>query len=487
MSRITPRRVGKICLALSTTAAPTTSVPLFVEDTAELDEILAAAKSKLRIKKKGGHLLNSGTLQPLQDLSVLKEGYPIVLTMEAEQKNCEENSETSHTSQRADKNERGAVDLTWVPILTGKLALWHRPGKKAFPGLKAAGCTTVVTLLYEKEGAGQVITGTKAAGMNSIWCSVAGGSPEHLTSHAAAIADGVQQTHDLLAKGENVMVHCSAGMHRTGCFAWTLLRYIGLSKDEAMETLFCLRKATAEGVGEKRIAIAEKVVLPVLVPELKDQAEQQEASTEATSPTQEDDEAESSGGENDEPEDYDIETLGNPNHAQPVSSDSTPLCDPEEGFVLFHSGSHWGSQWHPSAFVVDGQKYNCAEQYMMAEKARMFGDDVARTKILNTAIPREQKAFGRGVQGFKKSVWSKGARQVVLQGNMAKFSQNEELKAKLLATGNKVIAEASSSDTVWGIGLKASQPQAKIMSKWRGGNWLGEVLMRTRAALKESN
>ena len=33
------------------------------------------------------------------------------------------------------------------------------------------------------------------------------------------------------------------------------------------------------------------------------------------------------------------------------------------------------SQWFKSGFVVDGESYRCAEQYMMAAKARLFGDE----------------------------------------------------------------------------------------------------------------
>ncbi len=35
------------------------------------------------------------------------------------------------------------------------------------------------------------------------------------------------------------------------------------------------------------------------------------------------------------------------------------------------------SQWWPCSFEVDGVYYNCAEQFMMAEKARLFGDEEA--------------------------------------------------------------------------------------------------------------
>ena len=32
------------------------------------------------------------------------------------------------------------------------------------------------------------------------------------------------------------------------------------------------------------------------------------------------------------------------------------------------------SQWWQCKFQVDGAEYSCAEQFMMEEKARMFGD-----------------------------------------------------------------------------------------------------------------
>ncbi|CAN0429120.1 unnamed protein product [Hapterophycus canaliculatus] len=39
--------------------------------------------------------------------------------------------------------------------------------------------------------------------------------------------------------------------------------------------------------------------------------------------------------------------------------------------------------------------YNCVEQYIMTEKARLFGDSHALTLIMNTAEPPAHKSFGR--------------------------------------------------------------------------------------------
>jgi ribA/ribD-fused uncharacterized protein len=162
-----------------------------------------------------------------------------------------------------------------------------------------------------------------------------------------------------------------------------------------------------------------------------------------------------------------------------------PMSDTIErdGFVFFWSG--WPSQWHPARFTVDGEAYDCAEQYMMAEKARLFGDEETRRLILAATHPREQKALGRRVTPFDEARWTGACREVVYLGNLAKFGQNDELRALLLATSGKTLVEASPKDRIWGIGLAADDPRATKRSAWRGKNWLGEALMRVRAELSK--
>ena len=53
------------------------------------------------------------------------------------------------------------------------------------------------------------------------------------------------------------------------------------------------------------------------------------------------------------------------------------------------------SQWTPSPFTVDLVEYTCAEQFVMASNARLFGDDLTLSAILATDDPREHKCFDR--------------------------------------------------------------------------------------------
>jgi ribA/ribD-fused uncharacterized protein len=151
---------------------------------------------------------------------------------------------------------------------------------------------------------------------------------------------------------------------------------------------------------------------------------------------------------------------------------------PTEPFTHFWSGPF--SQWHGCRFVVDGRVYNCTEQYMMEQKAILFGDDEAAEKIRRARHPKEQKSLGRKVRNFDAARWNLVARDIVFAGNWAKFTQDERLKGALLATRGTTLVEASPYDAIWGIGLAESDPRAADRSTWQGTNWLGQVLTAVR-------
>jgi ribA/ribD-fused uncharacterized protein len=141
------------------------------------------------------------------------------------------------------------------------------------------------------------------------------------------------------------------------------------------------------------------------------------------------------------------------------------------------------SQWFHRAFNVDGVTYATAEHFMMAGKARLFGDDASVAAVLSAATPADAKARGRGVRDYDDARWAAARYDHVVNGNVAKFTQHADLAAYLVATGDKVLVEASPSDRVWGIALSASAPEAMDPTKWRGENLLGFALMEVRARL----
>jgi len=156
----------------------------------------------------------------------------------------------------------------------------------------------------------------------------------------------------------------------------------------------------------------------------------------------------------------------------------------KDGFHFFWKGIL--SQWYPSKFVVDGVVYWTAEHWMMSEKARLFGDEETLDEILKADSPKLAKDWGRRVSGFDQRVWNSHCFDIVVQGNIHKFTQNPDLKAKLLGTGHDILVEASTFDNIWGIGLAQDDYFATNPAVWTGKNLLGLALMKVRTLLQET-
>lgn len=144
------------------------------------------------------------------------------------------------------------------------------------------------------------------------------------------------------------------------------------------------------------------------------------------------------------------------------------------------------SQWFEAPFRLNGIHYATAEHYMMAEKARLFDDDATLAKILAAPTPAHAKKLGREVAGFDNARWEARGFDAVVEGNVAKFTQNPAMGEFLRTTGHRVLVEASPVDRVWGIGLAGDDPRALQPAQWQGTNLLGFALMRVREVIREA-
>ena len=157
--------------------------------------------------------------------------------------------------------------------------------------------------------------------------------------------------------------------------------------------------------------------------------------------------------------------------------------------VCFHNPEEINgflSNWYLSDFCVDKISYSSMEQYMMYQKALLFHDMEIAEQILNTSNVGKIKALGRSVQHYEDGVWN-GMRQIIVyQGLSQKFQQNIELKEKLLATQEHLLAECAVQDKIWGIGLSMKDERRLYPEQWQGQNLLGFALMCVRSTLKQS-
>jgi ribA/ribD-fused uncharacterized protein len=142
------------------------------------------------------------------------------------------------------------------------------------------------------------------------------------------------------------------------------------------------------------------------------------------------------------------------------------------------------SQFYPVEFQIDGVSYRSAEQWMMAAKARLFGDQEALGGILGAKEPLTCKKIGRTVRNYDDGRWSAARFDLVVAGNIAKFGQNEPLREHLLGSHDAILVEAAPRDTIWGIGLGRENRAVHDPLRWRGRNLLGFALVKVRALLR---
>lgn len=143
------------------------------------------------------------------------------------------------------------------------------------------------------------------------------------------------------------------------------------------------------------------------------------------------------------------------------------------------------SQWFDARFSFEDVEYKTAEHWMMAQKALLFNDMVSFDKIVRSHTPKEAKALGRKVENFGPDVWNEHKYQIVVAGNLHKFTQNTELFNYLKGTKDRYLVEASPVDSIWGIGVSENSEEADNPYAWPGENLLGFALMEVRDRLRK--
>lgn len=156
---------------------------------------------------------------------------------------------------------------------------------------------------------------------------------------------------------------------------------------------------------------------------------------------------------------------------------------------FYHEYEEYGcfSNWYAAEFDYAGNHYMNSEQFMMFQKAWQFHRYDIAQKILETSDPQKAKKLARDIQVSSDvwERWNKTCRAIVKKGIKAKFAQNQDLLDGLLGTGTELLAECSPIDNRWGIGLAIDDPNRFDVSKWKGSNYLGVILMEVREELRQ--
>jgi ribA/ribD-fused uncharacterized protein len=153
----------------------------------------------------------------------------------------------------------------------------------------------------------------------------------------------------------------------------------------------------------------------------------------------------------------------------------------------FRGEYRWLSNFWPATVFYNGHPYVTSEHAYQADKA-VYGSDASA--IEHAATPGEAKRLGRKIE--LRNNWDSYKRAVMLQIQLAKFSQHPELLEKLAATGDQDLVEGNTwGDTYWGAVLirkdtnfmKPGDNRPIWGGSWIGHNWLGRCIMMARDVL----
>ena len=161
----------------------------------------------------------------------------------------------------------------------------------------------------------------------------------------------------------------------------------------------------------------------------------------------------------------------------------TPMND---NTAAFFTGNSPLSSHYMEDFKVNGETFNCAEQYILVQKARLFNDQEAVINIMKESDPIQQKKAGKNIKNFDTEAWKSNAKELIKPGLEAKFSQCTKPKELLLRTGNRQIIEANPNDLFLGAGISLHSPKLWDISEHKGMNIMGKMLCEVRATLTSS-
>ena len=161
----------------------------------------------------------------------------------------------------------GLVGLTLCPGKKdpyAKFGAWYRDLAADLKAVRDWGASTIVTLIEAHEFwlLGVPSLGTQAAReFRWLWLPIPDGAVPEQEFEERWLADAGPELHGRLRAGERVLVHCRAGLGRTGTIAARLLVEAGVSSRQALHAVRNARRGTVETRAQ------EQYVMGLVIPD----------------------------------------------------------------------------------------------------------------------------------------------------------------------------------------------------------------------------
>jgi hypothetical protein len=151
-----------------------------------------------------------------------------------------------------------------------------------------------------------------------------------------------------------------------------------------------------------------------------------------------------------------------------------------EGEVTYFYTKHSPLSNHfPAMFTIGEKTYCCSEQCYFAAKAEFMGDFDQLAAIMRQKDGSGCLTEGKKIKNLTNKNWDEAEEESMKKANREKFNQNLGLKAFLMSTENRMLAEASLYDKRWGIGYSLRSEGKEQQLTW-GDNKMGKCLMFLR-------
>lgn len=155
-------------------------------------------------------------------------------------------------------------------------------------------------------------------------------------------------------------------------------------------------------------------------------------------------------------------------------------------FSMDDSACDFLSNWYESDMVVDGIRFICMWQYILYQRAVLYGDYELCRLIRFVKGIDELKELNRKIIWYESKEWVDRRYNIVKRGIIAKFSSNDELLRKFLVFPKYgVFVNCNPYDRVWGCGMSILDKDVKDESNWRGLNLLGKILTEVRIEIDD--
>jgi protein-tyrosine phosphatase len=145
--------------------------------------------------------------------------------------------------------------VAYIELDAGALGVMRRPKLAVLPRLKQQGATHLVSLLADADTQ-QLGNAATKAGLQWVWIPLFNGEPP-AAEKDIELRRRLEELVNIIRGGGRVILHCSAGLHRTGMCAYAVLRLSGFGRDRAREMLSTVRDLAE--VGEHRLSWGDRL------------------------------------------------------------------------------------------------------------------------------------------------------------------------------------------------------------------------------------